>query len=187
MSEGKLFVVSGPSGAGKGTLVALLREDVADMWLSKSATTRNARSADTTGESYHYLDKDTFKKMIDENGFLEWAVYSDNYYGTPRKPVEENRAAGYHAILEIDVQGAMQVREKLPEAHLIFIEPPSMEELERRLRSRGTDKEEDITKRLEAAAVEMARKGEYDIVITNDDLQTARGELVAYVKSIIED
>ena len=139
MRTGNLFVISGPSGAGKGTLVTRLLEEVPDTWVSVSATTRRPRPGEEEGVSYYFLDREDFLALADEGGFLEWAEYAGNCYGTPLASVQREMAAGRQVILEIEVQGALQVREKMPEAHLVFIEPPSLEELEGRLRGRGTE------------------------------------------------
>lgn len=181
MRNGNLFVISGPSGAGKGTLVARLMRRVPDAWLSVSATTRAPRDGEVDGVHYHFLTCERFEELIAEDGFLEWARYGDNYYGTPRADVMRHMEQGVQVILEIDVQGALQVREKLPDAHLVFIEPPSMDELERRLRGRGTESEEAVQKRLRAAKLELSRKMEYDIQLVNDRLDEATDRLVAFV------
>ena len=133
------------------------------------------------------MTQDEFMKMAEADGFLEWAHYTKASYGTPREPVERNLAAGKQVILEIDVQGAFQVRERMPGAHMVFIVPPSFEELERRLRARGTEDEATIKSRLEAARVELSRKEEYDIQLVNDDLETAVRELVSYVNEKAEE
>lgn len=182
MRRGNLFVISGPSGAGKGTLVARLLQEVQDTWVSVSATTRSPRKGEVDGVHYLFITREEFDRLVAEDGFLEWAEYSGNCYGSPRKPVEEHIASGSQVILEIEVQGAMQVRKKMPDAHLVFIEPPSLEVLEQRLRCRGTETEESIQKRLAVARVELSRKMEYDIRLVNDDLDTAVAELVAYVE-----
>ena len=181
MRHGNLFVISGPSGAGKGTLVARLMQEVPDAFLSVSATTRAPREGEVDGVHYHFMTEDEFRKVAESDGFLEWANYTNASYGTPYEPVARSIEEGKQVILEIDVQGAFQVREHMPEAHLVFIEPPSFEELEKRLRGRGTESEEFIQKRLEAARVELSRKEEYDIRLVNDDLETATRELVDYV------
>ena len=186
MRIGNLFVISGPSGAGKGTLVARLLSEVPDAWVSVSATTRVPREGEIDGVHYYFKSADEFARLVDEDGFLEWARYAENCYGTPRKSVEEHLARGEQVVLEIDVQGAFQVRERFPEAHLVFIEPPSMEELERRLRSRGTETDEVVQARLAAAKLELSRKMEYDIRFVNDNIDQATAELVDYVNQCAE-
>ena len=186
MRQGNLFVISGPSGVGKGTLVARLLDRVADAWLSVSATSREPRSNDIPGVTYHFVSKREFQRMADNGELLEWAIYGDNGYGTPRKPVEEHLAQGYQVVLEIEVQGAFQIKEKIPQAHLVFIEPPSIEELERRLRGRDTDTEEAIEKRLKTALDELARKDDYDYCLVNDDLDEATEQLVSYVNELAD-
>lgn len=184
---GNLFVISGPSGAGKGTLLSKVIERIPDAWVSVSATTRNPRPGEEEGVHYYFLDKDHFLELVNHDGFLEWAKVHDNYYGTLKESVLEHMKAGEQVILEIDVQGALQVRNVIPEAHLVFIEPPSLEELERRLRSRGTESDDVISSRMKTAEVELAQKMEYDIQVVNDDLEHAVDELTAVINSFAND
>lgn len=184
---GNLFVVSGPSGAGKGTLLSQVIERIPDAWVSVSATTRSPRPGEIEGIHYFFLDTDHFKSLVEQDGFLEWAQVHDNFYGTLKKSVVDHMNAGDQVILEIDVQGALQVRKALPEAHLVFIEPPSLEELERRLRQRGTETEDVISSRMKTAEVELAQKMEYDVQVVNDDLERAVDELVEVINSFAND
>lgn len=184
---GNLFVVSGPSGAGKGTLLSQVIERIPDAWVSVSATTRSPRPGEIEGVHYFFLDTDHFKSLVEQDGFLEWAQVHDNYYGTLKQSVIDHMNAGDQVILEIDVQGALQVRKALPEAHLVFIEPPSLEELERRLRQRGTETEDVISSRMKTAEVELAQKMEYDVKVVNDDLERAVDELVEVINSFAND
>lgn len=175
--RGGLYVISGPSGVGKGTLVSKLLDMRDDVVLSISATTRSPRPGEVDGKNYFFLTKEKFKDLIDADGFIEWAEYASNFYGTPLDFVEEQLSAGTNVILEIEVQGAFQVKEKLPDATLIFIEPPSMDELERRIIGRGTESEDVIESRMRTARVEMERKMEYDIAVMNDDVDSAVARL----------
>lgn len=184
---GNLFVISGPSGAGKGTLLSKVIERIPDAWVSVSATTRNPRPGEEEGVHYYFLDKAHFLELVNHDGFLEWAKVHDNYYGTLKESVLEHMKAGKQVILEIDVQGALQVRNVIPEAHLVFIEPPSLKELERRLRSRGTESDDVISSRMKTAEVELAQKMEYDIQVVNDDLEQAVNELTAVINSFAND
>ena len=187
MRKGNLFVLSGPSGAGKGTLVKRVLQRIPDAWVSVSATTRQPRPGEVDGKDYFFLDQPRFDELVSQDGFLEWAHVHGNSYRTLRSRVQERMDEGAQVILEIDVQGAFQVKKAMPEAHLIFIEPPSLEELERRLRGRGTETEEVICKRMKTAEVELAQKMEYDVQVINDELERATDELVSYIGSFAND
>ncbi|WP_136248405.1 guanylate kinase [Halomonas borealis] len=181
MSQGTLFIVSAPSGAGKTSLVHELVESLDGLQVSVSHTTRPRREGETDGVNYHFVERTEFERMIAEGDFFEHARVFDNYYGTSRRAVEERLAAGQDVILEIDWQGARQVREQLPEAVSIFILPPSREELERRLSGRGTDEHAVIASRMREAITEMSHYDEYDDVVINDDFATAQRELQALI------
>ena len=172
MRKGLLVVVSGPSGAGKGTICQALLEKT-PLAYSVSATTRKPRAGEVDGESYYFLSVEAFEKMIEKDELLEWAKVYDNYYGTPLKKVEEKLAAGEDILLEIDTQGAMKVREKFPEGVYIFILPPSLTELERRIRGRDTETEDVLQKRLAAAIGEIEAGKCYKYVVTNDEVDGA--------------
>lgn len=176
-------MISGPSGAGKGTLVARVLQRVPDAWVSVSATTRAPRAGEVEGIHYYFMDDDEFDRLIDQDGLLEWANVHTARYGTPRESVERHIAEGLQVILEIDVQGGFQVRAKMPDAHLVFIEPPSLDVLRARLRGRATESEDVIDARMKVAAVELSQKMKYDIVLVNDDLDRATDELVAFIES----
>ncbi len=171
--KGLLLVVSGPSGVGKGTICKEYLSTYDDCTLSVSATTRAPRNGEIDGESYFFLSHDQFKKKIDEGGFLEHAVFCDNYYGTPKDAVMEMIDSGKNVILEIEVQGALQVRSHYPEAVFIFVIPPSMEALEERLRGRGTEPDDVISKRLERAKAEFKFIEKYNYVLNNDTVENA--------------
>ena len=186
MSQGRIIIVSGPSGVGKGTILRTVMQQHESLHYSVSATSRPMRPEDREGVSYYFVSRERFEEMIAAGELLEHACYAGNYYGTPLRPVEEALARGESVVLEIDVQGAFQVREKMPQAHLVFVEPPSMEVLEARLRGRGTESDEVIASRLRAARVELARKMEYDVRLVNDDLDEAADELVRFVNEQAE-
>lgn len=182
MRRGKLFIYSGPSGVGKGTLLKPLIDEGAAV-LSVSATTRAPRPGEKDGVDYHFVSKEEFEKMIASGEMLEYASYSGNYYGTPRRFVEEELKSGKNVVLEIEVQGAMQVHKIAPEGIMIFVVPPSLRELRERLEGRGTETREAVEKRLAAAAGEIGFSEEYDFIIVNDELSSAREELAAIIKS----
>ena len=177
MRHGNLLVVSGPAGAGKGTLVSRLSDRVSDVWVSVSATTRAPRPGEIDGVHYFFYDEAQFDRAIAEGGMLEWAHVHGHRYGTPRATVEEKMAEGRQVVLEIDVQGAFQVREMIPAAKLIFIEPPSLEVLEARLRGRGTESEESIRERLEIARNELAQQDKFTLKLVNDEVDACAARL----------
>jgi len=173
----RLTVLSGPSGVGKGTLVARLRQRHPHLWLSVSATTRPPRTGEQEGEHYFFLEPAAFEALASGGGLLEWAEFAGNRYGTPRRPVEEQLAAGRPVLLEIELEGARQLRRTFPEALQLFVAPPSLPELERRIRGRASDSEEAIGRRLARAQVELAAAAEFDGVVVNADLERALAEL----------
>ena len=177
--KGKLIVLSGPSGAGKSTVVFKAIENRDDVCFSTSVTTRAPRPGETDGKEYFFIDWDRYREMVDRDELLEHAEYVTNGYGTPRAYVEQQLEAGLNVLLDIEIQGARQVKEKMPEAVLIFVAPPSLEELERRLRGRGTDSEEAIVGRLQRARQEYAEADFYDYLIVNDRVDKAAHELNA--------
>ena len=177
MRKGTLYVFTGPSGAGKGTVLSRLLSEDEKLFFSISATTRAPRPGEKDGVQYYFLTKEDFEAKIAANAFLEHAKYVDNYYGTLEAPVNEKLEAGYDVILEIEVQGAMQVHEKRPDAVMVFIAPPSFEELANRLRGRGTEDEAKVQKRLETAKGELAQQDKFDYVVVNDTVERAVNEL----------
>ena len=176
---GRLTVLSGPSGVGKGTVLAAVRRRHPHVWVSVSVTTRSRRPREVEGVHYHYVDPAEFDRMVAAGELLEHASYAGHSYGTPRAPVLEQLARGVPALLEIELQGARQVRAALPDARLVFLKPPSWEELVRRLTGRGTEDPERVRRRLARAEEEMAAESEFDDVIVNDDVQRAADRLVA--------
>ena len=174
-----IFVIGGPSGEGKGTVLREFMSRAPDCWVSISATTRPPRPGEIDGIHYHFVSEDRFDEMIAGNELLEWAVvHGKHRYGTPRGPVEEAAAAGRTVILEVDLAGARQIRHSLPEAQQIFLLPPSWEELEHRLRGRGTESPEQIERRLVTARTEMEAQSEFDMIVRNDSVSRATDELL---------
>ncbi|MBR0365358.1 MAG: guanylate kinase [Clostridia bacterium] len=180
MMKGILFVLSGPSGTGKGTVCKKLLERE-DIFLSVSATTRSRREGETEGVTYHYVTKDEFKKMIDEDEMLEYAEYNGNYYGTPKRSVVSLLDAGRDVLLEIEPQGALKIKQMFPEAVLIFLVPPSMKMLKERLITRGRESMEEIDKRIAASRWELQQADKYNKQIVNDDLDICVDEVMAYI------
>ncbi len=180
-TPGLLIVISGPSGAGKGTLCNLIKKEFPSIYYSISATTRNPRQGETQGVDYLFMSREEFLTLKENNGLLEWAEVYGNFYGTPKSMVEENIASGKDVILEIDIQGALHIKKQYPEGVFIFIVPPSIGELKRRIERRGQNSPEDISRRLKSAQTELAYVSEYDYVIVNDKIETA----IAKLKSII--
>lgn len=181
MRRGKTFIISGPSGVGKSTVLQALLAQNDNIYFSVSATTREPRPGEQDGVHYHFMDVDTFRKWIVNDEFLEYAEYVGNFYGTPKKYVDAAMNRGKDVILDIEVQGAIQVTSKRPDVVRIFIAPPSWAELERRLKERGTDSDEKIEKRLLRAKVEFQTAHTYDYFVINDTVENAVGELNAII------
>lgn len=177
-----LYVLAGPSGVGKGTVVAALKEKHPDLFVAISATTRPARPHEIDGIHYHFITETEFSRLIEEDGFLEWATVHRKYrYGTLAEPVRVELARQRPVLLEIDLAGARQVKEKYPEAQFVFLMPPSKEELIKRLVGRGTEKAEEIQRRLQTAEVELAAVSEFEYVVLNDDVEKAAQELAEII------
>lgn len=178
------MVLAGPTAVGKGTVAAYVRRNFPEVWLSVSMTTRRPRPGEIDGTHYHFIDDAQFERMREAGEFLEWAVvHGRAKYGTPRAPVDEVLAAGRMALLEIDLQGARQVREQIPEALFVFLAPPSWDELVRRLVGRGTESEEEREARLATARHELEAQSEFDVTIVNDNVQRASEELVSLIRA----
>jgi len=174
-----LVVLSGPSGVGKSTVVKALRAEHPEVWLSVSATTRFPRPGETHGVHYRFVSREEFAELIESGGLLEWAEFAGNLYGTPRQPVLDNLAAGRPVVLEIDLQGARQVRALMPGAKLVFLAPPSWDELVRRLTGRGTEDAAVVERRLAVAREELAAEPEFDVTLVNTSVPEVVGQLVA--------
>jgi guanylate kinase len=182
-SKAKLFVISGPSGSGKSSLISDVLKDLNDFEKSVSATTRPKRKDEVQGKQYHFITVEEFEDLIEKGNFLEWAEYSGYYYGTPGKAVCEKLAGGVNVILEIEVKGAMQIKEKIDDAFYIFILTNTIEELRKRLIKRGTDGREEIEKRLKIASEELEYKKHYDCIIVNNNYNEALQNLKKLLKS----
>lgn len=182
MSKGRLIVFSAPSGCGKGTMLKEILKDES-FYLSVSATTRSPREGEIDGVDYHFITRDEFRQRIDSSGMLEYAEYCGNYYGTPLKEVNEELEKGRYVVLEIEVKGAMKIRELCPDALFVFAVPPSLAELERRLRKRNTESDEVIRQRVARAAEEISYASSYDYVIVNDALEDALDDFRTVIKA----
>lgn len=179
----KLIILTGPSGVGKGTVVKEILCKDKNISLSISATTREPRVGEKDGENYYFLNQEKFKKMIEQNLFLEWAKFAGNYYGTPLSSVKEKINNGLTVLLEIEVEGAKQIKEKFPESLSIFLLPPDKKELERRIRNRGTEKEEAIKKRLFRANYEMSLSNQFDFELINYNVDETAERIIKIIRS----
>ena len=179
----KLIILTGPSGVGKGTVVKEILDKDKNICLSVSATTRSPRKGEKEGENYYFLSVEKFKEMINKNPFLEWAKFAGNYYGTPLSFVKDKIEDGFIVLLEIEVEGAKQIKDKFPDSLSIFILPPSKEELERRIRNRGTEKEEAINRRLSRSTYEIASSDEFDFKLTNRDVAETAERIIKIIRS----
>ena len=178
----KLIILTGPSGVGKGTVIKEILAKDKNIWLSISATTREPRKGEKEGENYYFLNQEKFKEMIKQNLFLEWAQFAGNYYGTPLSSVNERIKKGFTVLLEIEVEGAKQIKEKFPESLSIFLLPPNKAELERRIRNRGTEEEEAIKKRLLRANYEISASNQFDFELTNHKVDETAKRIVNLIK-----
>ncbi|MBD2497373.1 guanylate kinase [Nostoc sp. FACHB-280] len=178
---GKLIVLTGPSGVGKGTLMRSLLQRHPQLYYSVSVTTRSPRPGEIDGKNYYFINRSKFEQLVAQGEFLEWAEFAGNYYGTPRETVVNQIQSGKLVVLEIELEGARQIRASFPNALSIFILPPSFDELEKRIRGRGQDSEESISRRLVRAKAEVAAADEFDIQIVNDDFETALAAVEAAI------
>ncbi len=182
-NQKKLIILTGPSGVGKGSVVKKILDKDKNIWLSISATTREPREGEKEGENYYFLNQQKFKEMIEKNLFLEWAQFAGNFYGTPLSSVNEKIKKGFTVILEIEVEGAKQIKEKFPNSMSIFLLPPDKEELERRIRNRGTENEEAIKKRLLRANYEISASNKFDFALTNHDIEETAKKIVKLIQT----
>lgn len=181
--QGLLIVISAPSGAGKGTIINKMLEKNNNLWLSVSETSRPMRANDIDGITYHFCTKEEFEEKIKDDYFLEYALYANNYYGTPKKYIQEHLNKGQDVILEIEIQGAMQIKKLIPEALFIFIMPPSLNELKKRLIGRNTDTKEKILERFKIAYQEMNDVTKYNYVVVNDEIDVAADKILSIIKA----
>ena len=179
----KLIILTGPSGVGKGTVVKEIIGEEKNIWLSISATTRGPREGEKDGENYYFLNQEKFKEMIEQKLFLEWAQFAGNYYGTPLSSINEKIKKGFSVLLEIEVEGAKQIKEKFPNSLSIFLLPPDKTELERRIRNRGTEKEEAIKQRLSRANYEISVSNQFDFALTNYNVAETAMRIIKLIKN----
>ncbi len=184
MTKGLLIVYAGASGVGKGTIMKELLKSDSNFRLSVSATTRAPRPGETNGIEYHFVSKSDFEELIKDDGLLEYASYCDNYYGTPKKAVFDMLDSGIDVFLEIEIKGFLQIKEKYPDCVTIFLLPPSMEELEKRLTGRGTEPPEVIRQRLDTAKKELTYAEQFDYTVINDDVERAKNEILSIISNI---
>jgi len=182
-NQKKLIILTGPSGVGKGTVVKEILDKDKNIWLSISATTRKPREGEKDGENYYFLNQEKFKEMIEKNLFLEWAEFAGNYYGTPLSSVNEKIENGFIVLLEIEVEGAKQIKEKFPDSLSIFLLPPNKAELERRIRNRGTEMEEAIKKRLSRSNYEISESNKFDFALTNFDVDETAKRIIKLIET----